>query len=181
MKKTVIAILAFAMSISLFGCSGGDTAPTVTETETVVETQTEQTTAAVSESETEATTAAPVLDSSAVTVSMIDGKVIFEISPAAGLSDSAWLGMVTPGTSYDTETEARADRKYWVWAEGFDKRKASDPYVFIYSGEDIAMLPQEDFTMVLCDSENNGRVVLQFPVTVSGVEIKCDLEQIKIN
>jgi hypothetical protein len=35
--------------------------------------------------------------------------------------------------------------------------------------------------MVLCDTEENGRVVLQFPATVSGVEIKCDLTKIKTN
>ena len=182
MKKPVIALLTVIMSLMMFGCSNGEAVPTEKQTEPVVVTQTEQTTAAVSESEPETvpTTAAPVLDSSAVNVVMIDGKVRFEINPSFELSDSAWLGMVTPGSEFTTEHEARTDRSFWVRVEDFEGRKPGDPYVFIYSGEDIAMFPQEEFTMVLCDKDN-GKVVLQFPVTVSGVELKCDLDQIKFN
>ena len=183
MKKTGVVLLTAMISLALFGCSN-DATPTEKETETVIETQTqiqtEQTTITESETEAVPATAAPVLDSSAVNVVMIDGKVRFEISPSFELSDSAWLGMVAAGSEFTTESEARADRSFWVRVEDFDGRKPTEPYVFVYSGEDIAMFPQEEFTMVLCDRDN-GKVVLQFPVTVSGVELKCDLEQIKFN
>ncbi len=178
MKKPVIALLTVIISLTMFGCSDGEAAPTERQTEAAVETQTEQTTAAAAESETEATTAAPVLDSSAVNVSMINGKVIFEISPSLNLSDSAWLGLIASDTEVTTETDAKAKCIFWV---GLSKSQTGDPYVFEYSGEDIAMIPQESFTMVLCDSTTNGKVVLSFPVTVTGAEIQCDLGQMEFN
>ena len=183
MKKSVITILAVAISLLLFGCSK-ETVPTENTAGSSVETQTEQTTTVVSESETETvatTESAIVYDGPAVKVEMVNGTMRFEISPLFELSDSAWLGMVSPGSEYVTEIEARADRTFWVWVEDYETRNPSDPYVVVYSGEDIAMLPQEDFTMVLCDSDNNGKVVLQFPVTPSGAEIRYDLDQLKIN
>ena len=178
MKKPVIALLAVMMSLTMIGCSNGEPAPSEKPTEAVVETQTEATTAETSESETEATTAAPVLDSSAVNVSMINGKVVFEISPSLELTDSAWLGLIDPKTEVTSESEARSECVFWV---ARSKTGTGDPYVFEYSGEDIAMIPQEDFMMVLCDSDPNGKIILQFPVTVTGAEIKCDLSQIKFN
>ena len=183
MKKSLITILAVSMALLLFGCSKDTAVQTEKATEAVIETQTEQTTTvSETDSETVATTEiAPVFNGPEVKVEMINGTMRFEISPLFELADSAWLGMVSPGTEYVTEMEARADRTFWVWVEDYETRNPSDPYVFIYSGEDIAMLPQEDFTMVLCDSDNNGKVVLQFPVTPSGAEIRYDLDQLKIN
>ena len=185
MKKPVIVILAAALSMTLFGCSN-DSTQTEKETETVIETQTEQPTSAVTESETVAETSAEITAESAasgpnVNIVMSNGRITFEISRDVELTDKAWLGLVPAGKDYATETDAKNDSIFWVRVERFDAGNSSEPYVFIYSGEDIAMLPQGDFTMVLCDTEENGRVVLQFPATVSGVEIKCELTKMKIN
>ena len=185
MNKTVIAVLAAVLSLTLFGCTNNST-PTEKETAPSVETQAEQTTITVTESETVAETITETTTESApagpnVNIVMSNGRITFEISRNVMLTDKAWLGLVPAGKDYATETDAKNDSIFWVRVERFDSGNSSEPYVFIYSGEDIAMLPQGDFTMVLCDTEENGRVVLQFPATVSGVEIKCDLTKIKTN
>lgn len=181
MKKPVIAIMAVILSLALFGCSN-NSVQTEKETEATVETTTEQTTADVTESETSTeTTEAPVQAGPQVNITVDGGKTIFNVSTVAEFTDRAWLGMVPAGKEYVSESEARSERIFCVWVERSSGKAATDPYVFIYSGEDIAMLPQGEFTMVLCDGEDNGKIILQFPVTVSGVEIKCDLDKMKVN
>ena len=180
MKKPVIAILVASMALTLLGCSNS-TVQTERETDPAVETQAEQTTTTATESETVAETTTAALSGPEVKAEMSNGRITFEISSNVELTDKAWLGLVPVGKDYVTESEAKTDCVFWVRVERLDKKKDTEPYVFIYSGEDIAMLPQGDFTMVLCDTEDNGKVVLQFPATVSGADIKCDLDKMKVN
>ena len=71
---------------------------------------------------------------------------------------------------------------FWVnpESESFYGRTADDPFIFVISGEDVASFEEGNYTMVLCDNDDEGMVLLQFPVTIRGVELIADLDKVEV-
>ena len=177
MKKIIVAMLAVSMSLAVFGCSKtGDSGKNVKETEAVEETtEAEETTKAVEPAKD------MVLDSSSVSVSCKNGTYIFEFVPGTPITENAWLGLVPAGKEYVTEEEADEVDIFWVGPDNYSGKSADENYKFSFYGEDIASIEDADYIMVLCDNDDGGKVILQFPLTKSGVELIPDFSKLKVN
>lgn len=180
MKKLVISLLIAAMTFAAFGCSK-DNETVETEKETAVTQETEETTApSVETSEDPETVPEETADVSSVGVSSVNGTYTFEFAPGLGLKEDSWLGLVPAGNECITSDEANKVQIFWMGPDTYSGA-ADEKVKYIYSSEDIASIPEGDYIMVLCDSDNNGKVVLQFPITVRGAELIPDLSQVKVN
>lgn len=110
-----------------------------------------------------------------------EDKLIFYVSPEFELKQDAWLGVVPAGKDYKKEVDADEVDIYYVYVANSEK-KASDKYCFEYLLEDIAGLDDGNYSIVLCDTDDDtGKVLLQFPVEIKGKDLKPDFSKIKVN
>ena len=180
MKKFVVSLLIASMTFAVFGCSKDNDVVEI-EIETAVSQETEETAAATVET-TEAPETIPeeTADVSSVGVSSVNGTYTFEFAPGLGLKEDSWLGLVPADKECFTSDEANEVQIFWMGPNTYSGA-ADEKVKYIYSSEDIASIPEGEYIMVLCDSDNNGKVVLQFPITVRGAELIPDLSQVKVN
>ena len=160
------------MSLVLFGCSKGSEGGK--ETEVLIETETSKETEIAVETE-----AKP--DKTDIKVTSDGGSYSFMFSSELKLYENAWLGLCPAGKSYKTELEADEDDTFWVNPDNFYGKAANEDYVFKISSEDIAMFEDGEYTMVLCDNDDEGKVILYFPLVKNGAELIPDLEKITVN
>lgn len=105
--------------------------------------------------------------------------IVFKVSSAFKLDVNAWLGITPAGVEYKTEVEADEFDILWTGIDNPDKTP-SEKYVFKFYSDDIAGIEDGSYSMVLCDNDDEGHMVLMFPIVISGSEITPDLSKIKI-
>ena len=167
MKKLIAATMAFAMILSLSACgkkSGGGNSGTPA------------TSAA-------AQTNAPDADATKydnVTFQKKDGKYIFTVNKEVLLTQDAWLGFC-PGTKgYVNEVDAdEVDVLYSYIANG--DRQDSDDYLFEFDENQIGGLEDGDYVMVLCDNDDEGKVILYIPAVIKGNTVTLAFDKVVVN
>lgn len=167
MKRVVALIIACAMSLALFGCGKKDTGKSNDE-----QNQTKDTEAVVDDK--------PAADAG-VTVSQKDGNVIFVVDPVFNLSEYAWLGFCPGSKGYTNEADADGAQVLYSYIVNDGGYKAGDDYLFSVSEDQISGLGDGDFTIVLCDDDNDGKVVLYFPAVIKDGKATFDLDKVVIN
>ena len=173
--KLISVILTLVMATSvLCACSSGKSG-SGKEKENEAETEAKKTTA-------EEVQANPVMNEATnVLVAYKNGSTVFSISPEFKLEENSWLGICPAGKEYKTEVEADEVDIFWVGPDAYADRKANDPYTFVIDNNDINNTEDGEYVMVLCDNDDEGKLILQFPVTIKGSEITPDFSKIKIN
>jgi len=172
MKKLIVTLLAVSMSLVLFGCSKGNEGGK--ETEAQIETEASKETDAAVETDAD-------LEKTGVLLTSVGGSYSFMFSSELKLYENAWLGLCPAGKSYTDELDADEDDIFWVYPDNFSGKAADEDYVFKISSEDIAMFEDGKYTMVLCDNDDEGKVILYFPLEKSGAELIPDFDKITVN
>ena len=164
MKRVLIAILAFAMVLTIVGCgakpvnegpSGGDNGAASDDG------------------------GANAGKSDKIGFEKEGEYIVFKVNPAVKLDENAWLGITPAGVEYKTEAEADEEDIIWTSIDNPDKAP-SESWVFKFYSEDIEAIEDGDYSMVLCDNDDEGNMVLLFPIVISGSDIAPDLTKIKI-
>lgn len=167
MKKVLIVFLMLAMTIALIACGakpGGDAQSTGNPG---------------SVSSVPGNT--PVSgDSDRIGLSKEDEYYVFKVSPTIRLDENSWLGVVPAGKEYRDEVDADEVDVYWTNPENF-RKEADEPYVFRVYFTDIEGIEDGSYSMVLCDNDDEGVVILQFPIVIKGADLTADLSKLKVN
>ena len=109
-----------------------------------------------------------------------DGEyIVFTVDPSITLVENSWLGIVPAGVEYRNEVDADEVDILWLYPDNMDK-KPTDKYLFRLYSEDIAGIEDGNYSMVLCDNDDEGKVILQFPITIGGSDITADLSKLKV-
>lgn len=158
MKKILIAVLVIAVTFALVGCgkkpSGGD---------------------ATAAPDSGANSAA----SDKVGISKEEGHIVFKVSSEFKLDENCWMGIVPAGREYRKELDADEVDVIWTGREYYDPEVGGD-YTFIFYPENISDIEDGGYAMVLCDNDDEGAVILQFPIEVKGAELTADLSKLKV-
>ena len=167
MKKVFIAFLVLAMTISLIGCG----------TKPANETQNggNPNSAAAGSDSTPNGGA-----SDQVGFSKDGESVVFKVSSKIKLNENSWLGIVPAGTEYKNEVDADEVDVFWAYPENFNK-KADEDYIFRVDAVSIENIEDGNYSMVLCDNDDEGVVILQFPIVIKGANITADFSKLKFN
>ncbi|MBR6110227.1 MAG: hypothetical protein IKQ36_10895 [Clostridia bacterium] len=166
MKKLLTAILVLAMVIAFIGCGSkpaGDN-PGGNQNDP----------AGAADGGNGANTETP-----AVGFTKDGESIIFTVDPSIKLVENSWLGIVPAGVEYRNEADADEADIFWAYPENMDK-KPGDKYIFRVGTEDVAGIEDGNYSMVLCDNDDEGKVILQFPITIKGSELTADFSKIKI-
>ena len=111
-----------------------------------------------------------------------DGEyVVFKVNGQFELTDSAWMGIVPAGFDYKTEVEADEVDILYEYPWEFESMKAGDDYLFKFDTYSIENIEDGNYIMVLSDNDDEGALVLQFPIVIKGAEITADFSKLKIN
>ena len=168
MKKLTVIVLALAMSFAVIGCSkGGDggngngngnAGPAVTA----------------------ADDNGGDKEDSKVGMSTSGDFVVFKVKSDIKLDENAWLGFCPGSKQYKNETEADEDDVLYMY-QSADKT-TNEAYVFEFDKNDIKDILQDgEYVMVLCDNDDDGKLILQFPAVVKDGEATFDLDNIRMN
>ena len=169
MKRLIALVLVGAMSLALFGCGKKDTGRNKDRDE-------DDSPKATAEEVVEEETAEDV----GINFSQKGGKVVFKVSADIELTEYAWMGFV-PGTKgYTDEGEADENDVLYAYISN-DERKASEDYIFEFIDDQIEALDDGKYVIVLCDDDDEGRVVLYIPAVLEGSKVTCDFDKIVIN
>ena len=107
--------------------------------------------------------------------------LVFKVSPTIKLNENSWLGIVPAGKEYRNEADADEVDIYWTYPESFYDRKADEAYIFRIDAADIEGIEDGSYSMVLCDNDDEGLVILQFPIVIKGANLTADLSKLKVN
>ena len=166
MKKVFIVLLVFAMTIALIACGakpGSDAQSTGNPG---------------SGSSVPGNT--PVSGTSdQIGFSKEDEYIVFKVSPTIKLDENSWLGVVPAGKEYRDEVDADEVDVYWTNPENF-RKEADEPYVFRVASADIEGIEDGSYSMVLCDNDDEGVVILQFPIVIKGTGLTADFSKLKV-
>ncbi len=116
-----------------------------------------------------------------VLLSREDGETVFRVSPEFRLEADSWMGVVPAGKVYATEPEADEDDITYVYPGNYWDKPAGEPYEFRFSDVDIEWIEDGEYAMVLCDGDEEGAVILQFPITIKGAAITPDFSKLRVN
>lgn len=167
MKRLMALVLVGAMSLALFGCGKKDTGRNKDR----------------DEDDSPKATAEEVSDTNYLDVGVgfrqRGGKVVFIVKSDLELSESAWLGFI-PGTK-GYKDEGEADEYDVLYAYYNSDREASEDYIFEFQDDQIEALDDGKYTIVLCDDDDEGRVVLYMPAVIEGSTVTCDFVKVVIN
>lgn len=166
MKKIAVTVLALALSFAFFGCAkGGDKA---------------NGNANGNGGEGPAVEATDAKEDSKVGMSTSGDFVVFKVKSDIKLDENAWLGFCPGSKQYKNETEADEDDVLYMY-QSADKT-TNEAYVFEFDKNDIkSSLQDGEYVMVLCDNDDDGKLILQFPAVVKNGEATFDLSKIKMN
>ena len=107
--------------------------------------------------------------------------LVFKVSPTIKLDENSWLGIVPAGKEYRNEADADEVDIYWTYPENFNDRKADEAYIFRIDAADVEGIEDGSYSMVLCDNDDEGLVILQFPIVIKGANLTADLSKLKVN
>lgn len=168
MKRLAALVIVCAMSLALFGCGKKDSGSAKVRDEE----DKPKATAAAEEEETS--------DDAGVEFKQKGDKIVFSVDSGIKLTQDAWLGFC-PGTKgYVDEVDADDYDVLYSYICN-DERKASDKYLFEFDKEWVEGLEDGKYIIVLCDSDNEGKVLLYFPATISGSKVDCDFDKTVVN
>lgn len=120
----------------------------------------------------------PALKGSALSVAYgEDNEILISVKTSATLTEDAWLGICTEGEYLTEEAADDEDFTYSYWeAQDFEKEWFDNIYVFPFDQWDFADLePGSTYTMVLCDTDEDGKVVGSWPITL-GKDYKLSID-----
>ena len=167
MKRMISLFLALLLLLALFGCGKtGDSGS--------------QGSGASSGGSGDQAQDAQASDADGVSLAREDGATVFKVSAEIKLMENSWMGIVPAGKTYATEAEADEDDILWVYPD-YGDRSAGDPYRFLFYDSDIEPIEDGDYAMVLCDTDDEGALLLQFPVTIKGSTITPDFTKLRVN
>ena len=106
--------------------------------------------------------------------------ISFRVASQIKLNEDAWLGFIPGNVKYKEEAEADEYDVLYAYICNEDKKEAED-YRFEFSLEQIDGLDDGDYTIVLCDSDSEGKVVLYFPAAVKGSVVTPDFDKLTMN
>ena len=107
--------------------------------------------------------------------------LVFKVSPTIKLDENSWLGIVPAGKEYRNEADADEVDIYWTYPENFNDRKADEAYIFRIDTANVEGIEDGSYSMVLCDNDDEGLVILQFPIVIKGANLTADLSKLKVN
>ena len=168
MKKVVALAVLCAMSLSLFGCASKDAG----SGKSGGDDDKPKATAAAQDDQDNS-------KDSAVGFSAKGEYIVFNVDASFDLKEDAWLGFC-PGTK-GYKDEVDADDYDVAYAYYNADKSTSSKYVFEFEVNYVGGLEDGDYTVVLCDSDSEGKVILYFPAVKSGNDVKCDFDKITIN
>lgn len=101
--------------------------------------------------------------------------LVFTVSKSLPLTEDSWLGICEKG-DYVLEDDADDAGVTYTYSE--ERETENEDYVFklTYSG-----LEDGEYTMVLCDTDNNGYVMASWRLTLKDEKPAVDLSGFKIN
>ena len=106
----------------------------------------------------------------------VDGDfLVFTVSCDFNLESDAWVGICAKG---DYVYEDDADDAEFTYSYYEDRQSEEDPYIFKVAFNDM---DDAEYTVVLCDTDNNGYVIASWNVTLSGGKATVDYKNFKIN
>lgn len=173
MKRIIALAVVCAMSLMLFGCGkkGGSGSGSNDQNKPG------QTEAAADEGKDDGKGAA---SDAGIGVSRKDDMTVFKVDHNVNLTQNAWLGFC-PGTKgYVEEEDADEYDVIYVYICNEDYQPGDD-YIFEFGDEWIGGLEDGDYVGVLCDDDNDGKVMLYFPAVIKDGKLKCDLDKIVVN
>ena len=164
MKKMLTTLLAVAMAVSLASC-----------------TKKQPSQSSISGSGTQAVSGSSGVkagsNTSSVPVSYTieNGDIIFTVSGTLGLADDSWIGICAKG-SYVYEDDADDASVTYSFFE--ERESENDDFVFkiMYEG-----VEDGDYTMVLCDTDNEGYVMASWPLSIRNGTPAVDLSGSSLN
>lgn len=164
MKKILTTLLALVMAFSLASC--GKKKPDGSN----VSGNGDPAVAAAS-----STTADSKAVAKLITFTTESGDIIFSVNAGLGLATDSWIGICTKG-SYVYEDDADDASVTYAFYE--ERESENDDFVFKITYEGI-----EDgtYTMVLCDTDNEGYVMASWPLTLKDGKPEVDLSGFSIN
>ena len=109
-----------------------------------------------------------------------DEFLVFKVSPTIKLDENGWLGIVPAGKEYRKELDADEVDLYWTYPENFHDKKADEAYIYRINTADIEGIEDGSYSMVLCDNDDEGVVILQFPIVIKGAVLTADLGKLKL-
>ena len=173
MKKILIAILVLAMTFALVACGAKqESKPKDDDTENSGSNS-------GSDSGSENTENGEA--SEKIGFAKEGEYIVFKVSGSFKLTESAWMGIVPAGVEYKTEAEADEVDIHYEYPWEYAEMKAGDDYLFKFPTDSIESIEDGNYIMVLCDDDDEGAIVLQFPITINGAEITADLSKLKVN
>ena len=101
--------------------------------------------------------------------------LIFTVRCDFTLESDAWVGICSKG---DYIYEDDADDAEFSYSYYEDRESEDDPYVFKIAINDM---DDAEYSVVLCDTDNNGYVIASWNVTLSGGAATVDYSKFKIN
>ncbi len=106
----------------------------------------------------------------------VDGEyLVFTVSNTLRLEIDSWIGICTKG-NYVFEDDADDAGITYTYFE--ERENETQDYVFKLGFSDIE---DGDYTMVLCNTDNNGYVMASWPLVIKGGKPAADLSGFKIN
>ena len=167
MKKLLAVTMACAMILSLSACGKKSGGSNETKAPAAVTTQAN----AADSDQTK-------YDN--VTFQKKDNKIIFTVNKEVKLTQGAWLGFC-PGTKgYVNEVDAdEVDVLYSYISNG--DRSDSDDFMFEFDEDQIGGLEDGDYVMVLCDDDDEGKVILYMPAVISGKTVTVAFDKVVVN
>ena len=166
MKKAVALVVLCAMALSLFGCAKKDADSGKSGRDG-------------DKQKTEDVQDDAYSEESVVGFSSKGGTIVFNVDGGFDLYEDAWLGFCTGTKGFKDEVDAD---EYDVAYTYFDAEKSTaSKYVFEFEKDYVGSLEDGNYIVVLCDSDDEGKVILYFPAVKNGDDIKCDFDKITIN
>ena len=164
MKKILTSLLALVMAFSLASCGKKKAGQSN-----------------ASENGDPAVTSAPGTTADSKTVAKLinftteDGDIVFRINSSLGLDEDSWIGICTKGTYVYEDDADDASITYSFYEE---RESENEDFVFkvTYDG-----LEDGEYTMVLCDTDNEGYVMASWPLVIKDGNPTVDLSGFSIN
>ena len=167
MKRFILVFLVLVMMIALIGCGakpGNDT----------------QNSGNPNSGSSGSGSTANGGASDQIGLSKEDEFLVFKVSPTIKLNENGWLGIVPAGKEYRKEPDADEVDIFWTYPENYHDKKTDEAYIYRINTADIEGIEDGSYSMVLCDNDDEGLVILQFPIEIKGADLSADLSKLKL-
>lgn len=170
MKKKIVLLLAATMVLACTACGGKTDGPTAEinngSANTAPTVESEATTNNADSNTTDSNSAGGGLFTSDLEYALSPGgAVLFMLNTTADMKENAWLG-ICPKGDYKTEVEADDVDIYYAYPSNYwdenGERDANNTYYEFEYQRDGWGVENGEYTLVLCDRDDEGEVVAQW-------------------